>query len=148
MKILINTILILVVLLASACKEECETIVRYKDPSQINIKLGESTNSFSNFELTLKSINIKKNPPADTTISKDSTKEAISCVMMVMRPDSSDRSEFVIYPGNFTLYGNSKVEEGKPFLHFKIMCNKLNVDPESVDLTIWNGTFMQDCNPW
>ncbi len=127
MKILINTILILVVLLASACKEECETIVRYKDPSQINIK---------------------KNPPADTTISKDSTKEAISCVMMVMRPDSSDRSEFVIYPGNFTLYGNSKVEEGKPFLHFKIMCNKLNVDPESVDLTIWNGTFMQDCNPW
>lgn len=143
-KIFFSICLFLVV----SCKEECETIVKYKDPINLNIKLGENISTSNGFKLSLKSINIKKTPPTDTTITKDSTTEAISCVLMIMKSDSSEKSEFILYPGNFTLFGNTNVVEGKPFEHLKIQCDKLNVLPESVDLTLWNATFMQDCKPW
>jgi len=146
---MIRIMLSICVFFVVACKEECVTTVKYKEPVSVTVKLGESVATYHNFELILKSINIKKTPPADTTITKDSTTEAISCVLMIMHPDSTEKSEFELYPGKFTLFGNATVVEGKPFEHLKIQCDKLNFQPaESVNLTIWNATFMQDCNSW
>lgn len=148
MKKFMSLIIFSMMFFAIACKEECQTEIKYKDPTDLTIKLGESLTTFHNYQITLKSIEFKKNPPIDTLVSKDSVTVAISCVFMMMHSDSSNVSEFRVVPGNSALYGNSTLQEGQLFEHVKITCNGLNVNPASASLTVWDASFLQDCNPW